>query len=71
MKRRLPCDCLPVDDNLAQAGNVTLNKVEHSCELYSACPKTDLVGVLLMAFLSERGDGEDAKGEDGAEQPHG
>ena len=69
------CVHVPIDDNLAETSDVTLNGLrvdKHDARQQAkTCSWPYLIRVLLLAVLGEGRKGEDTERQDGAEQPHG
>ena len=62
----------PVDDDLAQASNITLHAGQLSSRSAGeSMSGTDLIRVLLLTLLGEGREGKDPQRQSSAEQPHG
>ena len=72
MARNGPVRVETVDDDLAQACNITLHAGQLSSRSAGeSMSGTDLIRVLLLAVLGEDGERADTERQEGTEQPHG
>ena len=72
MARNGPVRVETVDDDLAQASNITLHAGQLSSRSAGeSMSGTDLIRVLLLAVLGEDGERADTERQEGTEQPHG